>query len=300
MQRDKQECYVGQMPNRKALIAGLAVFLTSNTLVGQQQPRAIANDPAPNKEAPAQNLETALPSNGSKLLGIFMLASGTEPHKTAIMLHGFPGYEQNMDLSQALRRDGWNLLAMHYRGSWGSEGSFSFTHCIEDVGEMLAYLTLPANAAKYHVNTREIVVIGHSMGGFLAVAALAQHPEIAAGVIITEGSPINDGAGYFGKESDPADYLPLAGTSPAALERESKAKALTWGFDALAPKIAPRPVLVLSANDGLRASNETLTAALRRAGSPVTYVHMDTDHGFGDHRIALESTVLQWLEKTLK
>jgi uncharacterized protein len=288
------------MPKAKAVLASLAVLLAWNTLAAQQQPRAIAHDPAPDKEAPAHYLETAIPSNGSKLLGILMLASGSEPHKTAILLHGFPGYEQNMDLAQALRRDGWNVLAMHYRGSWGSEGSFSFTHCMEDVGAMLAYLTEPANAARFHVNTREIPVIGHSMGGFIAVAAMAQHPEIAAGVIITEGSPINDAAGYFGKESDPADYLPLAGTSPTALEQESKANASSWTFEALATKIAPRPVLVLSANDGLRASNETLTAALRHAGSPVSYVHMDTDHGFGDHRIALESTVLEWLDKTVR
>jgi pimeloyl-ACP methyl ester carboxylesterase len=288
------------MPYRKVLIASTAVLLACNTLFAQQQPRAIANDPAPDKEAPAHSLETAIPSNGSKLLGILMLASSAQPHKTVILLHGFPGYEQNMDLAQVLRRDGWNVLAMHYRGSWGSEGSFSFTHCMEDVSAMLAYLTEPANAARFHVNTREIVVIGHSMGGFIAVAAMAQHPQIAAGVIITEGSPINDAAGYFGKESDPADYLPLAGTSPTALEQESKANASNWTFEALATKIAPRPVLVLSANDGLRASNETLTAALRHAGSPVAYVHMDTDHGFGDHRIALEGAVLEWLDKTVR
>jgi uncharacterized protein len=68
----------------------------------------------------------------------------------------------------------------------------------------------------------------------------------------------------------------------------------------LAAKIAPRPVLVFSANDGLRDSNEALKAALTHAGSPVTYVHMDTDHGFSDHRIALESAVLQWMDRTVR
>ena len=157
----------------------------------------------------------------------------------------------------------------------------------------------PANAAKFHVDPRRIVVIGHSMGGFMTIAALAQHPEIAAGVVITEGSPEHDGPGYFGADSDPADYAPLAGTSPAALEQDAKAHAAAWSFAALAAKINPRPMLVLSANDGLRASNEALTAALKQAGSPVTYIHMDTDHGFTDHRIALESAVLDWVDKTV-
>ena len=58
-------------------------------------------------------------------MGLFLLASGTQPHPTVILLHGFPGYEQNIDLAQSLRRDGWNVLAMHYRGAWGSQGTFS-------------------------------------------------------------------------------------------------------------------------------------------------------------------------------
>ena len=165
---------------------------------------------------------------------------------------------------------------------------------------MLTYVRTPATATKFRIDTRKIVVIGHSMGGFLAAAAMAQHPEFSAGVIITEGSPVNDAAGYFGKESDPADYAPLAGTSPAALEGEAKANTAAWSFDVLAPKISPRPVLVLSANDGLRASNEALRTALTRAGSPVTYAHMDTDHGFSDHRILLQSRILEWLDKMVR
>jgi len=58
--------------------------------------------------------------------------------------------------------------------------------------------------------------------------------------------------------------------------------------------------MALSTNDGLRASNETLATELTHAGSPVNYIHMDTDHVFNDHRIALESTVIEWLDKTVQ
>jgi len=95
---------------------------------------------------------------------MLLLASGRQAHGTVILLHGSPGYEQNMDLAQALRRDGWNVLAMHYRGSWGSEGIFSFTNCMEDVGTMLAHVSEPANNAKFHADLRRIVVIGHLYG----------------------------------------------------------------------------------------------------------------------------------------
>jgi pimeloyl-ACP methyl ester carboxylesterase len=282
------------MPTR--LLTTLALFVASASFAQQA---AIAHDPAPNPSAPTRNLETVLDSHGSRIDGMFLLASGTNPHPTVILLHGFPGYEQNMDLAQALRRDGWNVLAMHYRGAWGSQGTFSFSHCMEDVSAMLAYVTQPANVSKFHIDTHHLVVIGHSMGGFLTVAALAQHPQLKAGVVITEGSPVHDTRDYFAA-SDPADYAPLAGTSPAALQSEAKAHATTWTFAAFAQKIAPRPVLDISANDGLRASNDALAATLKQAGSPVTSIHFDTDHGFSDHRIALETAILKWLDDTAR
>jgi pimeloyl-ACP methyl ester carboxylesterase len=233
-------------------------------------------------------------------MGVFLLASGTQPHPTVILLHGFPGYEQNMDLAQSLRRDGWNVLAMHYRGAWGSQGAFSFSHCIEDVSAMLADVTLPANVTKFRIDTHHLVVIGHSMGGFMTIAALAQHPELKAGVVITEGSPVSDFGDYFGGKADPADFAPLAGTSRSALQHEAQTNSKAWSFTTLAAKITPRPVLDITANDGLRASNEALVAALKQAGSPVTSIHFDTDHGFSDHRIALQAAILKWLDDTAR
>ena len=74
------------------------------------------------------------------------------PHPTVLLLHGFPGYEQNMDLAQAIRRAGWNVFTFHYRGAWGSHGDFSFTHASEDCAAMLAYLRVPANATRLGVD----------------------------------------------------------------------------------------------------------------------------------------------------
>jgi len=283
------------MPTR--ILVSLALLIASASLA--QQPNAITSDPEPNPSAPTQNLETVLDSHGSRIMGLFFLASGTQPHPTVILLHGFPGYEQNIDLAQSLRRDGWNVLAMHYRGSWGSQGTFSFSHCMEDVSAMLADVTKPANVEKFHIDTHHLVVIGHSMGGFMTIAALAQHPELKAGVVITEGSPIHDAAGFFGGKADPADYAPL-NTTRTALAQDAKAHASVWTFAAFAAKITPRPVLDITANDGLRSSNEALVAALKQAGSPVTSIHFDTDHSFSDHRIALQAAIIKWLDDTAR
>jgi hypothetical protein len=68
------------------------------------------------------------------MFGLIYEAPGVGPHPTALVLHGFPGNERNLDLAQAIRRAGWNAVFFHYRGAWGSEGSFGFVHVLEDRG----------------------------------------------------------------------------------------------------------------------------------------------------------------------
>ena len=79
-----------------------------------QDPQSIdaANPPA--------IVEVNFKSQGKRLNGVVYLANGAGPHPTVVLLHGFPGNEKNLDLAQALRRDGFNVLFFHYRGAWGS------------------------------------------------------------------------------------------------------------------------------------------------------------------------------------
>jgi hypothetical protein len=60
------------------------------------------------------------------------------------------------------------------------------------------------------------------------------------------------------------------------------------------------PLLVLSANDGLAPNTDALIHAIQaKGGQNVKAVHVDTDHGWSDHRIFLEATIIDWLS-TLK
>ncbi|MFC3556442.1 alpha/beta hydrolase family protein, partial [Sphingomonas qilianensis] len=94
--------------------------------------RALSEDPPRDECAPAETLARAIPSHGVNLNAILYTAAGAGPHPTVLLLHGLPGNEQNVDLAQSLRRFGWNVLTLHYRGSWGGPGAFSFAHCVED------------------------------------------------------------------------------------------------------------------------------------------------------------------------
>jgi pimeloyl-ACP methyl ester carboxylesterase len=284
----------------------LAVFaLTLNA----QQPAALTTDPVHDAAAPASMVQIAVPSHGENLLGVLYLAAGAKPHPTVVLMHGFPGYEQNLDLAQAIRRAGWNVLAVHYRGSWGVRGQFSFTHTVEDADAEVAFLREPANIAKYRVDTKKIVVIGHSMGGFMVASAAAHDPKIAAVVMISAwniAAPFM-GVPAAGKQAAVAKFVqgqtkndlsPLAGTSAEALGEEVFANRDRFNFLGFAPALGMLPVLIVTSDDGLAAENEKLAAALKQQGNrQVQLVHYPTDHGYSDQRVQLTTVILNFLAK---
>jgi hypothetical protein len=109
-------------------------------LNAQQLPSPISTDPAPDKTNPAAMETFQLPSHGAKLNALAYVAAGAGPYPVVILLLGFPGNEKNLDLAQAIRRDGGDVVYFDYRGSWGSPGDFSFTHSIEDTQSAIAYV----------------------------------------------------------------------------------------------------------------------------------------------------------------
>jgi pimeloyl-ACP methyl ester carboxylesterase len=287
-----------------ALALGLCVL----RVPAQQVSRAIDTDPPADKLHPAAMEAFQLPSHGALLNALVYVAAGAGPHPVVVLLHGFPGNEKNLDLAQAIRRTGWDVLYFDYRGSWGSPGDFSFTHSTEDVASALTYLRDPANAAKLRADSRRIVLIGHSMGGFMTAYGAAHDPAVmGAGIIsgadfgahtfvahpeMTEAQVVGALAPRLAAEG----MAPLSGCTPEGLAKEVWANRVAWDFAAFAPGLRARPVLLISSDDGLAPTAQALAERLRKAGNPrVTEAHFATDHSYSDKRIALQQTVLAWL-----
>jgi uncharacterized protein len=271
-----------------------------------QTPSAVIVDPRPDKAHPPGLADVRIDSHGSAMNAVLYTASGGAPHPAVVLFHGFPGNEQNLDLAQAIRRAGFTVLTLHYRGAWGSPGAFSFTHALEDSDAAVAFMRDPATVAKYNLDPRRIFVAGHSMGGMMAASSAAHDPRIAGLVMISawdigaEGPHFADPE-HRKKQMDSGfgdEVIPLAGTTPDALMDEAAANAAKWDFVDYAPVLKSRPALILTADDGLTPDNQRLAAALKAAGdSDVTEEHMATDHSYSDRRIALESVIVRWLER---
>ena len=269
-------------------------------------PAAVTTDPPVDRIHPASMAYVRVPSHGALLNAVLYTAAGAGPHPTLLLLHGFPGNEQNLDLAQAVRRAGWNVLTLHYRGAWGSPGVFSFGHSIQDSDAALVFLSQPEVAAKYAIDTHRLFVAGHSMGGFMAASAAAHDPRVAGLVMISAWDIGRDGV----RLRDPAvrqtdksadfgeNVIPLAGTNADALMDEAVANAARWDFVDFAPALASRPVLLVTADDGSDVDARRLETALQADGDrSVERIHMATDHPYSDHRIALESVVVEWLQR---
>src|SRR5438128_2576105 len=124
-------------------------------------------DPPRDARYPTHNQQLLIPSHGIGMNALLFAASGKGPHPTVILMHGLPGNERNLDLAQAIRRAGWDVLTFTYRGAWGSAGDFSISNAMEDTRAALDFAGSAAGA-KLGIDTRHIVLAGHSMGGATA------------------------------------------------------------------------------------------------------------------------------------
>jgi uncharacterized protein len=281
------------------LIAALAACALP--LRAQQVPAAVYTDPPHTAQHPARMEVLHIPTGGVKVNGVAYLAAGAGAHPTFVLLHGFPGNEKNLDLAQAVRRAGWNAITFNYRGSWGSPGTFRFAHNFEDAAAVLAFLRDPKNAAALGIDTTRLVMAGHSMGGWVTVHTAARDQRLLGAVLISAADmpTLSAGRTHAQVVANMADNMEsLAGTTPETLADELVAHAAEWGFRNDYDGLASVPLLVITSDDGLAASNDALVAAVRARGNRnVETAHFPTDHSYSDQRIAMESAVIRWLER---
>ena len=259
-------------------------------------------------EPPASMQSFQIPSHGAQLNAFVYVAKGAGPHPLVVLLHGFPGNERNLDLAQDIRRAGWDVLYFDYRGSWGSPGDFSFTHGIEDTAAAVNYLRSPAMAKILRLDPSRIVLIGHSMGGFMAVQDTAADRYILGMALISaadiggriplllpkeaEAAAIRGLSAAYDREG----MAPLSGCTPEGLAHETLANAAQWRFLAKVSSLRSRPALIVTSNDAYARGDQAFASALRHAGNNrVATLHLSTDHVYSDQRGALSAAVIRWL-----
>jgi acetyl esterase/lipase len=242
-----------------------------------------------------------VPSGGVQINGVVYVASGERPHPAFVLFHGLPGNEKNLDLAQAIRRAGWTVVTVNYRGSWGSPGNFRFAQNLEDASATLSFVRSPENAKRLSIDANRVAIGGHSMGGWVSAETLARDSKLLGAVVI---SPGDFGAiGLRARENRQAviammndNRESLAGVTGESMADELKDHGNDWSFKTLAPELIHRNLLVLYSNDFVKADSLELIKDVKAAGgTTIADMYVVTDHSWSDHRIALESLVINWL-----
>jgi dipeptidyl aminopeptidase/acylaminoacyl peptidase len=231
-------------------------------------------------------------SGGHRLLGTLYLAGGDEPKPTALLLHGCPGIEKNYDVAGALRDQGWNSLLFHYRGCWGSGGSYALRTLPADVTAALDYL----EAGKHlQVDCHRIVLIGHSLGGWAAILAGASDPRVRA--VAVYGGVVELSSREYTTDYVAAEFTPwLHGIT--AEEFVAQVNALDERHSPLerVAGISPRPLVVIHGGADAVVPTEQARVLFDRGRDPREFILVpEANHGFSWHRRELIGHLLDWL-----
>lgn len=204
--------------------------------------------------AQPDSLEWELCVAGDRMIGQIYLPSGIydAPHPAVIICHGIPGINCNDDLAQALRRMGCVVIRLCHRGSWGSGGTYSFTHCIEDAVAACRWAR-EEGARLYHIDPDNVFLIGHSAGGSTAINASRRLPFLKGtaaycfldhAIALARRNPDSAREGFRR-----ASHI-LRLSSFEDLWQDHVQHAKEWGFVQAAPYFRERNLLLIGGHPG--------------------------------------------------
>ena len=247
---------------------------------------------------PAGLEELNFNSSGDTVYGFSYLANGRGPHPTVVLLHGLPGNERNLDVAQHLRRNGYNVVFFNYRGSWGSQGKFSYENSLQDVNAVLDHITDPENKERLRVDARNIFLFGHSMGAGLALITGLKDPRVKG---VLGVSLFNPYSAFQGKAAnvnviDLGAYvsgLGMLNTTPQEYLKGILKNVESYDIEKMIDE-TKKPVLIIDEHE----LNGYLKKYARRRA--FDYERWNTDIAFTDKRIALATRTEKWLDSKTK
>lgn len=293
-----------------SLLTALFLAFSTNTLAQSGGPSLGPSpdptlDPVVDTENPPGMIEVQFTSHGARLNALHYLANGAGPHPTVLLLHGYPGNEKNLDLAQYFRRAGWNVFFFHYRGAWGSEGQFSFMNAVEDVAVALAHLR--ASGPEYRIDKNHIALVGHSMGGFMALAGAANDSllKCTTGIAAADFTSVsgwladNPEAGA-GRRQDADGLVMLAGHDGSNVIEQMTKVGAAYPLLHIADGLEGKAVLLVGARQDaavpITVHENTVSVFSGRERIALSSEILDTDHAFSGYRLRLSRIIADWLD----
>jgi len=251
-------------------------------------------------------------SQAYRVRGEFYLVEEEAATHTAILLPGFPGGRGDvLGLGQRMAKHGINTLTFNYRGTHGSEGTFSLQNTIEDIQAAYAYLRQDQVIREFQVNPDEIVLGGYSYGGGMALLYTMSHPEVKR-VFSISGTDHGEFTREYQRnsalsEAIRASYEELKfPVGPVNFEWNDAVEEITQNPDLYdlrlgANALASRDILLIGGWDDKNVVIERHILPLYRAlveakTQKIQIAAFQDDHAFERSREELAATVIHWVK----
>ena len=275
----------------------LFLFLISTNAFAQSD-SIVLRDITWDKSSPAGFIELAIPSDNSTMQGFIYKANGAQKHPTLLLLHGCPGNERNLDLAQVVRAHGWNVIYFNYRGSWGSQGKFSFKNCVEDVVNVVGFCKKYQDSLQ--IDTSNIVLFGHSMGGWVCLKALQKLPSVKKGFALSTWNIYGDFKNIkteqqiIQKVKEEGGEIFVLNTATKEIFETVVKEPNYFNLANDAKTLSDKQIIMLDEHS----NNKEIATSIKSANkSYFDYQVWQTDHPFTNKRISLINKVLAFLDR---
>lgn len=246
------------------------------------------NDP----KFPAFNKEMIFNISGDSIASYAFIANGEKIKETVILLHGLPGNDNQFDIAQSIRRTGRNVIYFNYRGSWGSQGDFSYSNSLDDLNMIIEHLSKPKNSKNLRINTDSFVVIGRSYGGGIALIQGSINKKVKKIIAI---SSMNAGSRFntiqdLSELSNWKDYLNkqiMLNVNANAFLKEILDNKKKYNVVTYKNLLKDKKVLLIESNK----NNQKWIRLLENINVQL----IESDHNFISNRIELTKAIIKWL-----
>ncbi len=192
-------------------------------------------------EALRQSVPVATPLN----IDISLLRAGDATGPRAILVHGTPGDATGWTDYLMHPLPGWEVVALDRPGFGRSGPVGAMPGLAEQAAAVVALLP---------VDGRQVVLLGHSLGGPVVAQVAADHPERIAGIVFLAAS-VDPGLERIHPMQYVGEWPLIRGWLPRAIRNaNSELMALKPELEALAPllaRIRSRVVIVHGSKDDL-------------------------------------------------
>lgn len=248
-------------------------------------------------------------SSGSIVQGTLFQSIAHPAIATVIFLQGFPGIEGDELICGRLAREGVHVLTFNYRGTFRSEGVFSFSNAVSDVGAALDFAREAETLTAYQIDPDRIVLGGWSFGGAMVPAVAAQHPEVSRLFLISGRN--------FGREAREIERDPeyaqqvrrnlesiRAPAGPVRFDDDLLADLManqaSLDHERVAPSLRDRDILLIGGwQDTIVPMAEHILpfhrALVESGAHRARLVTFDDDHEFLESQDQLVAVLLNWL-----